>query len=481
MRSFFASMLLLCACVQSGWVQAEIFLTQNGGDRVVVDDHLRTGVSRPSREIFASQGNFRVPTRIQVYTGKQVGSDERVTELWVCDEFNNQIVRFPIDAEGEAEATSKFFWPDALHGCTEFLVHRDEIFMIGPDTSEVEVYPNASGAPDRKRRLQDDFAGLFELRVDGDRLYALTSFDDIVAWTIDPEGGDQQATILLLASNFQAPCRGPWEALEVHDGFAYVLSRPNPPGIICVIELESKRLIRTLSLDGIVEPRQLRVSGNELSVAALEGVYTFDLLAGGEVSPKRSFTLAQVRNLWVTQESEPVAQTFELALEDPVNGAVHSGIGNLRGWAVASEGIAKVDIFINGQLFQAAPYGGNRDDVGAVFPDVDGSSASGFSLAYNYGALGAGEHTVLARAETRSGGLLEASATFTTTRPGQEFIPGADAIDLSGASCSINQGRSIRIEDITIDGGGPWDAFLEWQPAAQAFEAQTYIFNADGI
>ena len=266
MRSFFASMLLLFACVQSGWVQAEIFLTQNGGDRVVVDDHLRTGVSRPSREIFASQGNFRVPTRIQVYTGKQVGSDERVTELWVCDEFNNQIVRFPIDAEGEAEATSKFFWPDALHGCTEFLVHRDEIFMIGPDTSEVEVYPNASGAPDRKRRLQDDFAGLFELRVDGDRLYALTSFDDLVAWTIDPEGGDQQATILLLASNFQAPCRGPWEALEVHDGFAYVLSRPNPPGVICVIELESKRLIRTLSLDGIVEPRQLRVSGNELFV-----------------------------------------------------------------------------------------------------------------------------------------------------------------------------------------------------------------------
>ena len=36
---------------------------------------------------------------------------------------------------------------------------------------------------------------------------------------------------------------------------------------------------------------------------------------------------------------------FWLMLEEPINGEIHGGVGNLRGWAVASEGIDKVEIF----------------------------------------------------------------------------------------------------------------------------------------
>ena len=36
---------------------------------------------------------------------------------------------------------------------------------------------------------------------------------------------------------------------------------------------------------------------------------------------------------------------FRLMLEEPINGEIHGGVGNLRGWAVASEGIDKVEIF----------------------------------------------------------------------------------------------------------------------------------------
>ena len=60
-------------------------------------------------------------------------------------------------------------------------------------------------------------------------------------------------------------------------------------------------------------------------------------------------------------------RVFRLMLEEPINGEIHGGVGNLRGWAVASEGIDKVEIFIDGEYAFDAPYGGSRGDVGAPF------------------------------------------------------------------------------------------------------------------
>ena len=46
---------------------------------------------------------------------------------------------------------------------------------------------------------------------------------------------------------------------------------------------------------------------------------------------------------------------FRLMLEEPINGEIHGGVGNLRGWAVASDGIEKVEIFIDGEYVFDAP------------------------------------------------------------------------------------------------------------------------------
>ena len=36
---------------------------------------------------------------------------------------------------------------------------------------------------------------------------------------------------------------------------------------------------------------------------------------------------------------------FRPMLEEPINGEIHGGVGNLHDWAVASENIEKVEIF----------------------------------------------------------------------------------------------------------------------------------------
>lgn len=157
-----------------------------------------------------------------------------------------------------------------------------------------------------------------------------------------------------------------------------------------------------------------------------------------------------------------------VALEEPVAGQPHTGVGNLRGWAVATEGIAKVTILIDGVVFSDAPYGGARGDVGGAFPDVPNSNDSGFSSAFNYSALEAGPHTITAVSYTLNGTTKESSAEFEVVRFDSPFITGDDAVNLNNASCMV-EADQISIVDATVD-GAILDLLLEWRRAEQGFE-----------
>jgi len=61
---------------------------------------------------------------------------------------------------------------------------------------------------------------------------------------------------------------------------------------------------------------------------------------------------------------------LRIMLEEPVAGEIHGGVGNLRGWAIATDGIDKIEIMIDGVYAFDAPYGGARGDVGSAFPEV---------------------------------------------------------------------------------------------------------------
>jgi hypothetical protein len=155
-------------------------------------------------------------------------------------------------------------------------------------------------------------------------------------------------------------------------------------------------------------------------------------------------------------------------LEEPVAGEIHGGVGNLRGWAVATDGIDKIEIMIDGEYAFDAPYGGARGDVGGAFPEVANASQSGFSLAYAYSNLSPGSHTISAVAHTLEGETQTSSATFETVRFKQSFISGANPVDLDATSCAVN-GDEISASNAVI-GGDTYDMLLDWRTAEQGFE-----------
>jgi hypothetical protein len=189
---------------------------------------------------------------------------------------------------------------------------------------------------------------------------------------------------------------------------------------------------------------------------------------GGAQVPEGTATynlfVEYVTLLTTPDEPDPV---FRATLEEPINGEIHSGVGNLRGWAVSSAGIKRVEIEIGGATFEA-PYGSDRGDVGAAFPDVTDSAQSGFSLAYAYSLLDAGEHTAVLRATNNNDEVLEVTSTFTVAKFNTDFVLPTDEVNLGNASCAVS-GDEISIVDGSI-AGTLYDFTMKWRTAEQGFE-----------
>ena len=170
----------------------------------------------------------------------------------------------------------------------------------------------------------------------------------------------------------------------------------------------------------------------------------------------------------VFQATDGPSETLSVVLEEPGAGAVYSGIGNLRGWSVATVGIDRIEIWIDGAYAFDAPYGGTRGDVGNIFPEIPGAGDSGFSLAWNYNNMALGDHTITARAINSNGDFSESSSRFTVTRFHKPFIQPSDVVDLSAAQCSVFD-TQIQLGDALID-GQLYDILLDWRTAAQDFQ-----------
>ena len=91
------------------------------------------------------------------------------------------------------------------------------------------------------------------------------------------------------------------------------------------------------------------------------------------------------------------------AIGEPAEGAVKSGVGLISGWAVSDVGIVSVEAFIDGESLGPVPYGSQRGDVAAAFPDIPGALHSGCGMKWAYPLHGDGEH-VLTVVVTEEGG-----------------------------------------------------------------------------
>ena len=179
-------------------------------------------------------------------------------------------------------------------------------------------------------------------------------------------------------------------------------------------------------------------------------------------------TFSQYMDLVSAEDESATNVIHRVALEEPMANQPHTGVGNLRGWAVATDGIAKVTILIDGVYAFDAPYGGARGDVGGAFPDVPDATNSGFALSFNYSNLQAGPHTITAIAYTPAGTTKESSAEFEVVRFEAPFITGDDAVNLNNSSCVV-EADQISIVDATVD-GAILDLLLKWREAEQGFE-----------
>ena len=159
---------------------------------------------------------------------------------------------------------------------------------------------------------------------------------------------------------------------------------------------------------------------------------------------------------------------LQMAIDQPIRNEVHSGIGMVRGWAVSSEPIERVKIYIDGTYRFDVPHGDRRNELAKRFPDNERASESGFSSAFNWNQLGSGQHKITVRVIDAFGSTAERTATFAVTTFDKRFIKASDIFELGWASIS-GLGDSFVIRGALID-GAYYDITLQWQPRSQKFE-----------
>ena len=493
-KFLFTTLLGLFSLTVAKTVTAEVFVATGTEHAIAVYDNLDSGTDLAPKRIIAGPSTG-LEGVVDVYVYSPVGLG-RPSEIFACNESPNTLVSFPLDAEGDASPTRilELQGPDS---CSGLEIHQDEIF-VARDQRRLAVYPyDEEGTAEPLREITFNQGNILDLTISEGELFVFMSdagngSRGIFVFDMHQEGSAELIAkrTLVLGDDFDESYR----ILVVGREILVALEDYQPTGqdvevFVATFDKNGDGPVNPIRLMAhpAVEGDGLMLLGDELFITDYDdGFYVFDFLSGGIVSEKRAVEndpdglLGGSRDLFVTPVNEPVQPEFSLTLEEPIEGNVHSGIGNLRGWAVAGDGVAKVEVFVDGVLFQSAPYGGKRDDVGGAFPDVTNSSLSGFSLAYNYSALVPGSHTIMVRAHSNTGRTRERSATFTSGRPSREFVPGTNGVDLTNSACTITNG-GIFVEDMTIDGRSPWDAYLKWREASQSFEVEQYIYASDSI
>jgi hypothetical protein len=167
----------------------------------------------------------------------------------------------------------------------------------------------------------------------------------------------------------------------------------------------------------------------------------------------------------------PLDTSILLHLEEPISGEVRSGIANVRGWVVAPAIIDHVDLLVDGTFVSKVPVGGLRPDVAAAFPGFPNAAESGFSMAFNFSELAAGQHTMTVTAFNVSGDFNEASASFEVVRFNSPFLSDPSEVDLLPGQSSIIDGNSVLLQGMQAEGENR-DLLLQWRPAKQGFEIQ---------
>lgn len=172
-------------------------------------------------------------------------------------------------------------------------------------------------------------------------------------------------------------------------------------------------------------------------------------------------------NLLYPGNSVPDSDALIVLLEEPSAGQVSSGVSNIRGWAVAVTGIDKVELFLDGFFLADIPFGGTRADVGSAFPEYPSSNLSGFSMAFAWGNISSGPHTLTARAFDNSGHFEDSTNSFTVTSFDNVFIQPPASVAVQGGA-TIADGNTVILNQVVAD-QKTYQLKLKWNTATQQF------------
>jgi hypothetical protein len=100
-----------------------------------------------------------------------------------------------------------------------------------------------------------------------------------------------------------------------------------------------------------------------------------------------------------------------LYIDFPVAKTNVAGSVNVTGWAIDDTGIAKVELFVDGQLAGTATYGTPRPDVQQAYPWAVVNS--GYQVVLDTTRQPNGSHTLTVRASDQSGNHAEQSIVVT--------------------------------------------------------------------
>jgi ADP-heptose:LPS heptosyltransferase/GT2 family glycosyltransferase len=120
--------------------------------------------------------------------------------------------------------------------------------------------------------------------------------------------------------------------------------------------------------------------------------------ATGDVSPRPPAETEK------SEDDSPLKLTVDLpqVIDGKVLGVVRGSL-QIEGWALARDGVASVDVSVDGCHFDAAKYGLRRENVGDIYPDWEDSRLSGFALQIPAKVLATGEHLGQITLRTRTG------------------------------------------------------------------------------
>lgn len=104
------------------------------------------------------------------------------------------------------------------------------------------------------------------------------------------------------------------------------------------------------------------------------------------------------------------------------NGA--AGVARLFGWALDADGVAAVDIYVDGVIAGRAVYGRNRPEVGDMFPGFPDGDNAGWVFALNTTRYSNGLHTITPRAISVTGAQADLpSRVFQFTNITHNLVP----------------------------------------------------------